>query len=98
MLFTVRAYPRWEQHPPLSRLTNIIVSSLAISAALLSIAGRTCDCNMANKSGRLISAKAIGDKINFHFILALNSAANLSQKHPGRVIILIQFPGWLCKP
>lgn len=37
------------------------------------------------------------DKINFLFILALNSTANVSQKHPGRMIILIQFPSWLCK-
>lgn len=89
MLFTVRACPRWEQHPVLSRFTNITASSLAIIMALLSIVGRICDCNTANKSYRLISAKAIGDKINFLFILVLNSTASLSQKHPGRVIILI---------
>ena len=40
VLFTVRAYTRWEQYPSLKKLTDIIVSFLAISVALLSIVGK----------------------------------------------------------
>lgn len=101
VLFTVRAYTRWEQRPSLDRLTNTIVSFLAITVALLSTVGKTsrsCDCNMTNEFGRLLLATGTGDKVSFCFILTLDSTDNLSQKHPGRVFILIQFPGWLYKP
>lgn len=102
VLFTVRPYTTWEQHPSLNRLTNnTIISFLAISVFLLSRVGKTSqpyDCNMTNEFGRLISTKGIGDKVNFHFIITLDSTANPSQKYPGRAFILIQFPGWLYKP
>jgi len=101
VLFTGRAYTRWKQHPSLKRLTNITLSFLAISVALLFITGKTswpCGCNTTNEFGRLISAKGIWDKVNFLFILTLDSTVNLNQKHPGRVFILIQFPVWLYKP
>lgn len=99
VLFTVRPYTTWEQHPSLNRLTNIIISFLAISMALHSRIGKTSrPCDMTNELGRLISAKGIQDKVNFHFILTLDSTAKPSQKYPGRAFILIQFPGWLYKP
>lgn len=84
----VRAYTTWEQHLFPNSLTSIIVLFLAISVDFLSTAGKIswpCDCNMMNELGRLISAKGIRDKVNFHFILTLGSTANLSQKHPGSV-------------